>query len=144
VGCDSLAHSLMAGRPTAVSPAPTIADGLRPTCVGELPFAVARDAVRGVVRVNDDQIAEAFQMLLMELKVLIEPSGAAGLAGALRLAADLGEAVNRPDVVQSGQGRERYRTVGVVLTGGNVEAELVARLATRQFADLATMEGVAA
>ncbi|MEV4808595.1 pyridoxal-phosphate dependent enzyme [Micromonospora avicenniae] len=144
VGCDSLAHSLAAGRPTAVSPAPTIADGLRPTCVGELPFAVARDAIRGVVRVNDDQIAEAFQMLLLELKVLTEPSGAAGLAGALRLAADLGEAVNRPGAVQSGQGRERYRTVGVVLTGGNVEAELVARLATRQFADLATMEGVAA
>ncbi|PSK65852.1 hypothetical protein B0E53_02170 [Micromonospora sp. MH33] len=39
---------------------------------------------------------------------------------------------------------ERYRTVGVVLTGGNVEADLVARLATGSVADRARMEGVAA
>ncbi|KAB1902003.1 pyridoxal-phosphate dependent enzyme, partial [Micromonospora sp. AMSO31t] len=111
-------------------PAPTIADGLRPSCVGDLPFAVARDAVRGVVRVDDDAIADAFRLLLLELKVLVEPSGAAGLAGALRLA--------------GGPEDGRYRTVGVVLTGGNVEAELVARLAGGPVADLARMEGVAA
>ncbi|WBB64879.1 pyridoxal-phosphate dependent enzyme [Micromonospora sp. WMMD812] len=150
VGCDSLARSLAAGRPTPVSPAPTIADGLRPTCVGELPFAVLRDTVRGVVRVDDDQIAEAFRLLLLDLKVLAEPSGAAGLAGALRLMAGLdGEASGRAGggpgdgggggpAGGPGAGRERYRTVGVVLTGGNVEADLVARLATRQW------EGVAA
>ncbi|MEV0426618.1 pyridoxal-phosphate dependent enzyme [Micromonospora sp. NPDC050495] len=130
VGCDSLARSLAAGRPIPVVPAATIADGLRPGCVGDLPFAVARDAVRGVVRVDDDAIAEAFRLLLLELKVLVEPSGAAGLAGALRLAA--------------GPEGGRYRTVGVVLTGGNVEAELVARLAAGAVADLARVEGVAA
>ncbi|MGK5738456.1 threonine ammonia-lyase [Micromonospora sp. URMC 103] len=145
VGCDSLARSLAAGRPTPVAPAPTIADGLRPTCVGELPFAIARDAIRGVVRVDDDQIADAFRLLLMELKVLVEPSGAAGLAGALRLAASLGDdVVDRPGAGPEGGRREEYRTVGVVLTGGNVEAELVARLATRQLADLTSVEEVAA
>ncbi|PSK65851.1 Phenylserine dehydratase [Micromonospora sp. MH33] len=46
VGCDSLARSLAAGRPTPVVPAPTIADGLRPGCVGDLPFAVARSPRR--------------------------------------------------------------------------------------------------
>ncbi|WP_199523860.1 threonine ammonia-lyase [Micromonospora craterilacus] len=115
VGCDSLARSLAAGRPTPVQPAPTIADGLRPSCVGELPFAILRTRLRGVVRVDDEEIAEAFRLLLLELKVLAEPSGAAGLAGALRLTA-------------AGDGGQR--TVGVVLTGGNVEADLVARLAT--------------
>ncbi|MFC0508137.1 threonine ammonia-lyase [Micromonospora costi] len=145
VGCDSLARSLAAGRPTPVSPAPTIADGLRPTCVGELPFAIARDAVRDVVRVDDDQIIEAFRLLLMELKVLAEPSGAAGLAGALRLAAGFGdETAGRTGAGPDGGRRERYRTVGVVLTGGNVEADLVARLATRQFAGVTSVEGVAA
>lgn len=148
VGCDSLARSLAAGRPTPVAPAPTIADGLRPTCVGELPFAVARDTVRGVVRVDDEEIAEAFRLLLLELKVLTEPSGAAGLAGALRLAADPGALAPGTGLAdRSGAGpaggRDRFRTVGVVLTGGNVEAELVARLATRQLADLTT-EGRAA
>ncbi len=127
VGCDSLARSLAAGRPTPVAPAPSLADGLRPGCVGDLPFAVARTAVRGVVRVDDDAIVEAFRLLLLDLKVLVEPSGAAALAGALRL----GE-MARP----SGGGTEarpsdggRQLTVGVVLTGGNVEADLVARLA---------------
>ncbi|WP_431900592.1 pyridoxal-phosphate dependent enzyme [Micromonospora chalcea] len=120
VGCDSLARSLAAGRPTPVAPAPSLADGLRPGCVGDLPFAVARTGVRGVVRVDDDAIVEAFRLLLLDLKVLVEPSGAAALAGALRL-----DEVSGPG--SSGAGTRR--TVGVVLTGGNVEADLVARLA---------------
>ncbi|GIJ11341.1 threonine/serine dehydratase [Micromonospora andamanensis] len=148
-GCDSLARSLAAGRPVPVTPAPTIADGLRPSCVGELPFAVLRTRLRGVVRVDDDEIAEAFRLLLLELKVLAEPSGAAGLAGALRLAADGGlrspaaadGALRSPAIdwglrspvgeqlLATAAGGPRKRTVGVVLTGGNVEAELVARLA---------------
>ncbi|SCL60486.1 threonine ammonia-lyase [Micromonospora chersina] len=162
LGCDSLARSLAARRPTPVVPAPTIADGLRPDCVGDLPFAVARDAVRGVVRVDDDAIAAAFRLLLLELKVLVEPSGAAGLAGALRLVtgSDDPDGALRPPArpggsdgvlrvagVPGGSGGAapgRYRTVGVVLTGGNVEADVVARLATGPVAGLVRMEGVAA
>ncbi|MCO1598681.1 pyridoxal-phosphate dependent enzyme [Micromonospora sp. RHAY321] len=130
VGCDSLARSLAAGERVPVAPAPTIADGLRPSCVGELPFAILRTAVRGVVRVDDEEIAAAFRLLLMELKVLAEPSGAAGLAGALRLPAEAGG--------------ERRRTVGVVLTGGNVEAAMVARLMVQRLAEPTTVEGAAA
>ncbi|MGC4755812.1 threonine ammonia-lyase [Micromonospora trifolii] len=128
VGCDSLARSLAAGVRVPVAPAPTIADGLRPSCVGELPFAIVRDRLRGVVRVDDDEIASAFRLILTELKVLAEPSGAAGLAGVLRLPPP----------------GDRQRTVGVVLTGGNVEAALVARLMAPRSADLATEEGAAA
>ncbi|MET8550082.1 threonine ammonia-lyase [Micromonospora zamorensis] len=132
VGCDSLARSLAAGVRVPVASAPTIADGLRPSCVGELPFAIVRDVLRGVVRVDDDEIGAAFRLILMELKVLAEPSGAAGLAGALRLA---GEERVGPD---------RQRTVGVVLTGGNVEASVVARLSTQRSATVTTVEGMAA
>ncbi|WP_406075156.1 threonine/serine dehydratase [Micromonospora sp. NBC_01638] len=126
--CDSLARSLAAGERVPVVPAPTIADGLRPSCVGELPFAIVRNVLRGVVRVGDDEIGAAFRLILMELKVLAEPSGAAGLAGALRLAPEAG----------------RQRTVGVVLTGGNVEAALVARLTVGRPAEVTTVEGAAA
>lgn len=111
VGCDSLARSLAAGSRQVVVPAETLADGLRPSCVGRLPFDIVTGRIAGVVRVDDAAIAEAFRLILFHAKILVEPSGAAGLAGALRIAAT-----------------GRYRTVGVVLTGGNVEPSTVARL----------------
>jgi threonine dehydratase len=112
-GCDSLARSLAAGRRVAVAPAPTLADGLRPTCVGALPFEIARDHIAGVIHVDDEAIAEAFGLALFHANLLVEPSGAASLAGALKLA------------------RSGHANVGVLLTGGNVEPALTARLATR-------------
>jgi threonine dehydratase/uncharacterized membrane protein YcfT len=124
VGCDSLAQSLAAGRRVTVPPAATLADGLRPSLVGALPFAIARDALAGVVLVDDDAIAEALCLALFHAKLLVEPSAAAGLAGALRVAADHPE-----------------HTVGVVLTGGNVEPELVARLVSQYSTQ--TLEGTA-
>jgi threonine dehydratase len=111
VGCASLAQSLAAGRRVRVDPAPTLADGLRPARVGALPFRILRDSGIGVVQVGDDAIADAFRLVLTQLKLVAEPSGAAGLAGALRVAA-LGI----------------HQRVGVVLTGGNVDADLVGRL----------------
>ncbi|GGQ51021.1 threonine ammonia-lyase [Couchioplanes azureus] len=113
VGCDSLARSLEAGRRVPVVPAPTLADGLRPTCVGALPFGILHEAGIGAVRVGDDAIAEAFRLVMSELRLLAEPSGAAALAGALRVAE-----------------RGIHRTVGVLLTGGNVAPALVADLLT--------------
>jgi threonine dehydratase len=94
-----------------VAPGATLADGLRPSCVGALPFDIVRGRIAGVVRVDDEAIADAFRRLMFHAKLLVEPSGAAGLAGALRIAAT-----------------GRHRTVGVLLTGGNVEPSVVARL----------------
>ncbi len=111
VGCDSLARSLAAGSRQVVAPGATLADGLRPSCVGALPFDIVRGRIAGVVRVDDEAIADAFRRLMFHAKLLVEPSGAAGLAGALRIAAT-----------------GRHRTVGVLLTGGNVEPSVVARL----------------
>jgi len=111
VGCDSLARSLEAGRRVTVEPGPTLADGLRPSRVGALPFDIVRAAGVEVVRVDDAAIAEAFRLVLMNLKLLAEPSGAAAMAGALQIAA-----------------RGTHRAIGVLLTGGNIEAELVSQL----------------
>jgi threonine dehydratase len=111
VGCDSLARSLAAGERVPVEPAETLADGLRPSCVGVLPFRIAREAVTGVLRVNDDAIATALCAALFTAKLLVEPSAAAALAGALQLAAT-----------------GCYQNVGVLLTGGNVDPALIGRL----------------
>jgi threonine dehydratase len=110
--CDALARSLEAGSRVAVPPGPTIADGLKPVRVGELPFAVAKGRVRRWLRADDEAIGRALTTLLLKAHVLVEPSGAAGLAGALADA----------------RGKKR---VGVILSGGNVAPEALAELLAR-------------
>jgi threonine dehydratase len=125
-GCDSMAQSLRAGERIAVPPGPTIADGLRPSLVGALPFAIASTRAAGVVRVSDEEIGRALCIALFHAKLLAEPSAAAGLAAALELAA-LGV----------------HHTIGVVLTGGNAEPSLVGRLAARHVLAEVPTEGTA-
>jgi threonine dehydratase len=110
-GCDSLRRSLQLGRVVPVGPAPTLADGLRPPSVGALPFALLRDTDVRVTVVDDDEIAAALVTLLLDAKLAVEPSAAAALAGALSITRRGGPA-----------------DLGVVLTGGNVDAAVLARL----------------
>lgn len=117
VGCDAMGKSIEAGRRVVVEPGPTLADGLKPVQVGELNFAIAQELLRGCLRVDDEEIASALVGLLVHGKVLVEPSGAAGLAAALRR-----KIPNAP------------RRVGVILSGGNVEPSLVADLLARSSA----------
>lgn len=113
-GCDALARSLEAGERVAVEPGPTLADGLKPVRVGALNFEIARRVVDKAFRVDDDELGRALVQLLVRAKVLVEPSGAAALAVALR-----GELPGSP------------RNVGVLLSGGNVEPSLLAQLLAR-------------
>jgi threonine dehydratase len=112
VGCDAMARSLEAGERVTVQPAPTLADGLKPVQVGALNFAIAREMLAGSLRVDDDEIGLALVRVLVRAKLLVEPSGAAALAAALRR-----------DVPG--------RRIGVILSGGNVEPTLVASLIGR-------------
>lgn len=110
VGCDAMGQSLARGERVTVQPAPTLADGLKPVRVGERNFAIARARVAGALTVDDAELARALVLLLMQAKVLVEPSGAAALAAALR---------GLPGAP---------RRVGVILSGGNVDPALVSRL----------------
>ncbi len=110
-GCDSMRRSLEAGHRVPVSPGPTLADGLKPTTVGELNFEIARAHVARAVTVDDDEIAQTLVALLQRCHLLVEPSAAAALAAVLR-----------------GKLGPHARRVGVILSGGNVAPELVARL----------------
>ncbi|HUI57784.1 MAG TPA: pyridoxal-phosphate dependent enzyme, partial [Bryobacteraceae bacterium] len=88
----------------------TIADGLRSPRPGELTFPVLQKLVERVVLVSDDEIRAAVKFLLLRLKILVEPSGAVPAAAVLfgRLPKDV-------------------RSVGVVLSGGNVDFEDLAK-----------------
>lgn len=114
VGCDAMARSLARGERIAASPAATLADGLKPTMVGELTFAIARERVSSWHTVDDDELGRALITLLFQAKILAEPSGVAALAVALR-----GGLPGAP------------RRIGVILSGGNVAPELVAELIGR-------------
>ena len=111
VGCDAMAKSMAAGERVPVEPGPTIADGLKPTRVGELNFAIAKTRLSGCYTVDNDELGRALVTLLMGAKTLVEPSGAAALAVALR-----------------GELAEGAKRIGVILSGGNVAPELVAEL----------------
>jgi threonine dehydratase len=107
---DALHRSLEAGERIAVPPPSTIADGLRVRTPGALTWPVLQDNVDRVVLVTDADLRRAMAWALAELRLVIEPSGAAALAAAMA----------------DGKGR-----CGVVITGGNVDPALLARIATR-------------
>ena len=113
---DAMARSIEAGERVDAPPGPTIADGLKPVRVGALNFAIARRALAGAHRVEEDELGLAMIRLLLHGKVLVEPSGAAALAVALRR--------GLPE-------QRRGRRIGVILSGGNVSPERVAALLAR-------------
>ncbi|MEM9493565.1 MAG: pyridoxal-phosphate dependent enzyme, partial [Myxococcota bacterium] len=120
VGCDAMAQSIAAGERVSVTPGPTLADGLKPTRVGERNFAIAREHLAGCFTVDDDALGRALVALLSTASLLVEPSGAAALAVALS-----GELPDSPE------------RVGVLLSGGNVAPALVAELLTHHSAESA-------
>jgi len=109
-GANDTFLSLAAGERIMVLHADTIADGLRAPQPGALTFPVLRQLAEGVVLVSDDEIRQTVKFLLLRLKVLVEPSGAVPAAAVLfgKLPPGIG-------------------SVGVILSGGNVDFEELAK-----------------
>src|SRR5438132_4684099 len=104
-GANDTFLSLAAGQRIAVHP-DTIADGLRAPKPGELTFPVIQRLAERVVLVSDQEIRAAVKFVLLRLKILVEPSGAVPVAAVMfrKLPGDI-------------------KTVGVVISGGNVDFE---------------------
>jgi len=109
---DDTARSLASGERVRIEVPPTIADGLQATQPGELTFAVNRERVDEIVSVSDAEIVDAMTFLFDRMKLVVEPSGAVGVAALLA-------------------GRVRGEHVGVVVSGGNVGAVRFAELLAR-------------
>jgi threonine dehydratase len=88
----------------------TIADGLRSPKPGELTFPIVRQLAEKILLVSEDEIRAAVKFLLLRLKILVEPSGAVPVAAVLFRKLP-------PEI----------RTVGVVISGGNVDFEELAK-----------------
>lgn len=102
---DDTRRSFAAGQRVTIDPPRTIADGLAVTAPGAATFAINRTLVADVVTVTDEQLVEAMRTARGLLGRRLEPSGAAGLAAVL----------DDPD-------RYRGRRVGIILSGGNIDA----------------------
>jgi len=104
--------SLAAGHAVYAEPGQTIADGIAVKSPGELTFPVIQNLVDHVVEVSEEEIARAIFMCVQNNRLVVEGAGAAGLAALLAKKIDVS-----PD-----------DTVCAVLCGGNIDANLLARV----------------
>jgi threonine dehydratase len=91
----------------------TIADGLRVSALGPLPFAHIRALVDEIVTVTDDELRRAMGLLATRARLVVEPSGAAAMAAHLsgRVAQPAGDDARV-----------------IVLSGGNVDPAMLAEI----------------
>ena len=112
-GHDDWARSLASGGIQRNAPGThSICDAILTFQPGDLTWGVGQNRFSGGLVVNDDQVREAMRLAFRHLKLVVEPGGAAALAAALSA---LPEAM-------------KGQRVGVVLTGGNVDADLFAQI----------------
>jgi threonine dehydratase len=104
-------QSIRKGERVTIPPPPTIADGLRVQAPGVLTFPITRANADDVLTVADEEMIAAMRFMLFRMKLLVEPSGAAAAAAVL-----------------AGKIPSDCRRVGVVLSGGNIDSELLSEL----------------
>ena len=80
---DDTRRSIAAGSRVEIAPPDTIADGLAVTAPGRLTLPVIQRLVDDVVTVSESQIVQAMVFLFDRLKIVVEPSGAIGVAALL-------------------------------------------------------------
>lgn len=103
--------SLRAGDRVEIPAPATIADGLRAPKPGAITFPIVQRLVEDIVLVTDDEIRAAMKFLMMRLKIVVEPSGAVAAAALLFRKLPAG-----------------IRSAGAILSGGNVDYEVLASL----------------
>jgi threonine dehydratase len=106
---DDWVRSFAAGHPVEIDVPRTIADGLQTHAPGALTWEVASRLVDDVVTVTDEQIVAAMRFAFERLKLVVEPSGAVGIAAVL-------------------EGIVDAPSVGIVVSGGNVDAQRFSEL----------------
>jgi threonine dehydratase len=109
-GAAAYPESLLQGRPVALSQMQTMADGIAIGCPGEVPLGIVAREVHHVETVTEEELSRALLLLTERAKLVVEPSGAAGVAALL----------NHPG--------EWEGPVVVVLSGGNVDPLVLMRV----------------
>jgi threonine dehydratase len=115
VSIPSMFESIRQGKIVRVVARRTIADGMQASTPGELTFQAVRKYVDKIGLVNDEQIMDAIYKLFVDGRVLAEPAGASPLAA-----------------LESSLRRERGRKTVLVVSGGNISMNLLAKVLRRK------------
>lgn len=105
-------QSFHSGRIVTIDPPNTIADGARTLAIGTRNFAIIRERVKNVVSVDDDVLLETTKWAMYRTKLVIEPTGALGIAALI-----------------TGKIKPRG-PVAIVISGGNIDFGLLASRAS--------------
>jgi threonine dehydratase len=107
---DDAARSFRTKQLHKVKNPPTIADGTRTSCLGKITFPLILEYADDMKTVSEAAIMAAVRFLFYRMKIVVEPSGALGLAALLSQSV-------------SAKGK-----VGVILSGGNMDAEVMLQI----------------
>jgi threonine dehydratase len=106
-GHDDIARTLASGKIEVNAPGVrSICDGLLTDRMGEITYEIAKRRFAGVVTLDDDAVRRAMKFACLNLKLVLEPSGAIALAAAMEGGIDIAG-----------------KTVAVIASGGNVDPE---------------------
>ena len=89
---------------------PTIADGTRTPSLGKITFPLVLQYVDDMKTVTEEDIVEAVKFLFYRMKLVVEPSGALGLA-----------ALISRKILAKGK-------VGIIISGGNIDASMMTEI----------------
>lgn len=117
---DDATRSFLTGTLHTVHNPPTIADGARTPSLGSYTFPLVMEYVDDMMTVSEAEIARATLFAMERMKLVIEPSGALALAGAIKLAR------TEPDRIAG-------KRIGIVISGGNIDLGIIPEL--RRLAD---------
>jgi threonine dehydratase len=104
-------QSFQKGERVKIPPPDTIADGMRTQQPGALTFPVIREKIEGILLVSEAQVIETLKFMLLRMKVLVEPTGAVAPAALFY------KLIDSPGA-----------KIGVIISGGNIDAQLLAQL----------------
>jgi threonine dehydratase len=109
---NDLAQSLAKGERVTIKPSTrTLCDALESPSTGEITWPILQRNLTGAVGLTDPEVAETLRYAFQTLKLVIEPGGSVGLAALL-----------------TGKVDAKGKTTGVIVSGGNVDPELFAKI----------------
>ena len=109
-GAAAYPASLAAGHPVALTSMSTMADGIAIGCPGQVPMDIIAHEVHRVETVTEEALSQALLLLAERAKLVVEPSGAAGVADLL----------TRPGTFAG--------PIVVILSGGNIDPLVLMRV----------------